>query len=177
MFCASPSIVAPATAALSEKARVLQVIQSKSGESAIQNLCMGPVARVYTQTNSRFWESDGRNGFASVDQAMDIWSPTFDQPGKRGIVMSYIYEDLAVQYSNMSEEAQIQRSLDLFEQIHPGMRDHFEGGATWSWQNHPYSKGAYMITRPEEFRTVMPYVSTPEGRVHFAGEHTSTWPG
>jgi len=150
---------------------------SPNKESAIQNLYMGAVARVYAQTKSRFWESDGRNGFASVDQAMDIWSPTFDDPGKRGIVMSYIYEDLAVRYSNMSEEAQIQRSLDVFEQIHPGIRDHFEGGTTWSWQNHPYSKGAYMITRPEEFRTVMPYVSMPEGRVHFAGDHTSPWPG
>ena len=150
---------------------------SPNKASAIQNLYMGPVTRVYAQTNSRFWESDGRNGFASVDQAMDIWSPTFNQPGKRGIVMSYIYEDLAVKYSNMNEEAQIERSLDLFEQIHPGMRDNYEGGATWSWQNHPYSKGAYMITRPEEFRTVMPFVRTPEGRVHFAGEHTSPWPG
>ena len=97
--------------------------------------------------------------------------------GKRGIVMSYIYEDLAVKYSNISEEAQIQRSLDLFEQIYPGMRNRFEGGATWSCQNHPYSRGAYMLTKLGEFRTILPFVGTPEGRVHFAGEHTTPWPG
>jgi monoamine oxidase len=42
---------------------------------------MGPVSRVYAQSKNRFWEADGRNGFASVDQAMEIWSPThFDPP-------------------------------------------------------------------------------------------------
>ncbi len=144
---------------------------------AIQNLYMGPVARVYAQSKSRFWEADGRNGFASVDQPMEIWSPTYNQPGTRGIVMSYIYEDLAVRYSGMSEDTQVQQSLDLFEQIHPGMRENFEGSATWSWLNHPYSKGAYLVVRPGQFRTVVPYLAVPEGRVHFAGEHTSPWPG
>ena len=144
---------------------------------AIQNLYMGPVARVYAQSKTRFWENDGRNGFASVDQPMEIWSPTYNQPGKRGIVMSYIYEDLAARYSSMSEEVQVQQSLDLFEQIHPGMRESFEGGATWSWLNHPYSKGAYLVTNPGDFRAILPYVATPEGRIHFAGEHTSPWPG
>ena len=91
--------------------------------------------------------------------------------------MSYTYEDLAREYSSMSEEAQVQRSLDLFEQIHPGLRENFEGATTWSWLNHPFSKGAFMVTKPGQFRTVVPYLATPEGRIHFAGEHTSPWPG
>ena len=144
---------------------------------AIRNLYLGPVARVFAQTKSRFWEADGRNGFAEVDQPMEIWSPTYKEPGTRGIVMSYIYEDLAVKYSAMSEDARIQKSLDLYERIHPGMREHFEGGATWSWLNHPWSKGAYLVTMPGQFQTVLPYVATPEGRIHFAGEHTSPWSG
>jgi len=144
---------------------------------AIENISLSPVTRAYAQTKSRFWEADGRNGFATVDQAMEVWSPTYNQPGKRGIVMSYTYEDLAREYSAMSELAQVQRSLDLFEQIHPGMRQNFEGAATWSWLNHPFSKGAFMVTKPGQFRTVVPYLATPEGRIHFAGEHTSPWPG
>ena len=144
---------------------------------AIENVYLSPVTRAYAQTKSRFWEADGRKGFATVDQPMEIWSPTYNQPGKRGIVMSYTYEDLAREYSAMSELAQVQRSLDLFERIHPGMRQNFEGAATWSWLNHPFSKGAFMVTKPGQFRTVVPYLATPEGRIHFAGEHTSPWPG
>ena len=144
---------------------------------AIQNIALSPVTRAYAQTKSRFWEADGRNGFATVDQAMEVWSPSYNQPGKRGIVMSYTYEDLAREYSSMSEDAQVQRSLDLFEQIHPGMRENLEGAATWSWLNHPFSKGAFMVTKPGQFRTVVPFLATPEGRIHFAGEHASPWPG
>jgi monoamine oxidase len=144
---------------------------------AIQNIYLSPVTRAFAQTKSRFWEADGRNGFATVDQAMEVWSPTYNQPGKRGIVMSYTYEDLAREYSSLREDAQMQQSLDLFEQIHPGMRENFEGGATWSWLNHPFSKGAFLMTKPEQFRTVVPYLATPEGRIHFAGEHASPWPG
>ena len=144
---------------------------------AIRNLYMGPVARVFVQTDSRFWEADGRNGFATVDQPMEIWSPTFKEPGRRGIIMSYIYEDLAVRYSGMSEDEQVRRSLALFEQIHPGLRDHVEGATTWSWLNHPWSKGAYAVIRPQDYKTVLPHVATTEGRIHFAGEHTSPWTG
>jgi len=71
--------------------------------------------------------------------------------------MSYIYEILAVRYSRLSEEALVQKSLDLFEQIHPGMRENFEGSATWSWLNHPYSKGAYMLGHSDLETTLITY--------------------
>lgn len=144
---------------------------------AIRNLYMGPVARVFVQTDERFWEADGRNGFATVDQAMEIWSPTFKEPGRRGIVMSYIYEDLAAEYSTLGEADQVARSLSLFERIHPGLKARAEATTTWSWLNHPWSKGAYMVSRPGDFDTILPHVATPEGRIHFAGEHTSPWTG
>jgi len=144
---------------------------------AIRSIYMGPVARVFAQTKSRFWEKDGRNGFATVDESMEVWSPTFKEPGKRGIVMSYIYEELAVKYSEMSESKQIKTTLDLYEQIHPGFKKEFESATTWSWMNDPYARGAYMVTLPGQFRTVVQHLATPVDRLHFAGEHTSPWPG
>lgn len=91
--------------------------------------------------------------------------------------MSYIYEALAADYSHQSEDEQLRRALALFEQIHPGLRDRVEGATTWSWLNHPWSKGAYTVIRPQDYKTVLPHVGTVEGRVHFAGEHTSPWMG
>ena len=46
-------------------------------------------------------------------------NPTFNQPGTRGILMSYIYERLVEEIAQMPQ-AQIDRTLELFEQIHPG---------------------------------------------------------
>jgi monoamine oxidase len=143
---------------------------------SIREMYLGPVARVMVQTATRFWEPQGLNGFATVDQPMEIWSPTFNQPGQRGIVMSYIYEDLAREYSALSPSAQVDRTLDLFEQIHPGMREQVETTATWSWLNEKYSRGAYLVTKVGQFELVRD-AGTPEGRIHFAGEHTSPWSG
>jgi hypothetical protein len=47
-----------------------------------------PVARVYAQGKTHFSEADGRNGFASVDQAMEIRTPTRNQLGRRGMLTS-----------------------------------------------------------------------------------------
>src|SRR5262249_2632476 len=134
------------------------------------------VARVLVQTRTRFWEREGLNGFATVDQPMEIWSPTYNQPGKRGIVMSYIYEKLAGEYSGLSPQAQIDRTLALYEQVHPGIGREFETATTWSWDNEKYSRGAYLVTRAGEF-DMLSHAAAAEGRVHFAGEHTSPWPG
>jgi monoamine oxidase len=143
---------------------------------AIRNLYMGPVARVFVQTRTRFWEKDGLNGYATVDQPMEIWSPTYGKPGRRGIVMSYIYEDLAKDYSAQPPAAQIERTLKLYEQIHPGIRQEFETATTWSWLNEKYNKGAYLVAPPGSFGRLA-HTATIEGRLHFAGEHTSPWPG
>lgn len=144
--------------------------------AAIRQLYMGAVARVFVQTRSRFWEQQGLNGFAAVDQPLELWSPTYNQAGSRGILMSYIYEDLAREYSALAPSAQIERSIELFDAVHPGVREHFETATTWSWQNEPYSRGAYLVTKPGQFE-LLEHAGTPDGRTHFAGEHTSPWPG
>ncbi|HEY4367652.1 MAG TPA: NAD(P)/FAD-dependent oxidoreductase [Steroidobacteraceae bacterium] len=149
---------------------------SPAKADVVQNLYLGPVARVFVQTRTRFWERQGLNGFATVDQPMEIWSPTYDQPGQRGIVMSYIYEGLAREYSQLAAPAQIERTLDLYEQVHPGIRQEFETATTWSWSNEKYSRGAFLVTKAGQFDRLR-HVATPEGRIHFAGEHTSPWPG
>ncbi len=134
--------------------------------AAIWNLYLSPVARVFIQTRTRPWERDGQNGFATVDQPMELWCPTHDQPGARGIVMAYIYQELAREYSAQSPQTQIERMLALFEQVHPGVRSEFETAATWSWLNEPYSRGAFTITRVGEF-PLLAHAAAPEGRNPF----------
>ena len=143
---------------------------------AIDSLYLGPVTRVFVQTRTRFWESQGLNGFATVDEPLEIWSPTFNQPGSRGILMSYTYEALARELSALAPEARVERALALFEQLHPGVREEFETATSWSWADEPFSRGAFTVARPGDF-DALGHAGTPEGRVHFAGEHTSPWMG
>lgn len=152
-------------------------VWSEKKGAAIRNMYCGPVTRVLVQARTRFWEKQGLNGFASVDRPMEFWSPTFNQPGTRGIVMSYMYERMASEYSALDELARIQKSLELFERLQPGLKDQFETATTWSWSEEKYSRGAFLVARPGDTEGIVPHAGSVEGRVHFAGEHTSPWPG
>ncbi len=149
---------------------------SEQKAKAIRDLYLSPVTRVFVQTKTRSWERQGLNGFATVDQPMELWCPTHNQPGTRGILMSYTYERLAREYSALTPQTQIERTIELFEHVHPGVRADFETATTWSWSNEPYSRGAFAMPRPGEFAQ-LEHVATAEGRVHFAGEHASPWFG
>jgi monoamine oxidase len=142
---------------------------------AIRNLYLSPVARVFVQTRTRPWEREGSNGFATVDLPMELWCPTHDLPGPQGILMAYLYERMAREYSALAPKDQIEGTLDLFDRVHPGVRAELVSAATCSWGNEPYSRGAFTITRAGGF-PLLGRAAAPEGRVHFAGEHTSPWP-
>ena len=50
--------------------------------------------------------------------------------------------------------------------------------ASWSWDNHPWSGGAYAWYHPGQHTQLHRHVVAPEGRIYFAGEHASlthTW--
>jgi monoamine oxidase len=42
-----------------------------------------------------------------------------------------------------------------------------------TWILDPYFRGAFSMFNPEQETDLYPYIPVPEGRVHFAGEHTS----
>jgi monoamine oxidase len=54
------------------------------------------------------------------------------------------------------------------------MTTHFERGRSICWNEEQWSLGAWAYYGPGEMTSMFPHVATPEGRVHFAGEHTST---
>jgi monoamine oxidase len=45
--------------------------------------------------------------------------------------------------------------------------------ASWSWDNHPWSSGAFTRFLPGQHSELQAATVAPEGRVHFAGEHAS----
>src|SRR6185503_7423099 len=67
--------------------------------------------------------------------------------------------------------------LKLVEQSLPQIRSEFEKGAVRQWALEPWSRGAFAVFRPGQMTSMAPTIASPEGRIHFAGEHTSTWPG
>jgi monoamine oxidase len=58
--------------------------------------------------------------------------------------------------------------------IFPGTRAAFTGAAYEDhWVRDPWVKGAYSFYKVGQYATYGPIAAAAEGRVHFAGEHTS----
>jgi monoamine oxidase len=68
-------------------------------------------------------------------------------------------------------------ALAEMERVYPNLRRHFERGASKCWDEDEWAQGAYVWFRPGQLRSLGPSIAKPEGRVHFAGEHTSPWIG
>lgn len=75
------------------------------------------------------------------------------------------------------ESDRILFALSQLEQVFPGIREDFERGVSKSWDEDPWARGAFAYFRPGQMLSLLPHIARPEGRVHFAGEHTSPWSG
>jgi monoamine oxidase len=106
-----------------------------------------------------------------------IFDQTVNQPGPRGILEAQATGADARMLSAMPEQERLQVALSYVERVYPGVRDQFELGMSKSWDDDPWARGAYPYFRPGQMRRLLPHIARPEGRVHFAGEHTSSWSG
>jgi len=129
------------------------------------------VSRVYLQTKNRFWEAKGLNGFAFTSGAIEIWQPTWSQPGPRGILMTYARTGEAERITSLKESERIETTLKQLDGIFSGLRANFERGATKCWLDDEWSRGAWAYVGFTDFATAI----SNEGRIHFAGEHLSPW--
>ena len=67
--------------------------------------------------------------------------------------------------------------IDLVAEAFPGIRSAFEKGVVHQWARDRWSRGAFVAFAPGQMTALMPEIARPEDRLHFAGEHTSSWMG
>ena len=67
--------------------------------------------------------------------------------------------------------------MDLVSTTFPDLRTSFDKGAIYRWALDPWSRGAFAVFHPGQMASMMPEMPRPEGQIHFAGEHTSSWMG
>lgn len=144
---------------------------SSRKRDAIKRTHYDAVSRVYLQTKNRFWEERGLNGFAFTRGAIEVWQPTWDQPGPRGILMTYARPGEAERITKLKENQRIESTLKQVDEIFSGLRANFERGVTKCWLDDEWSRGAWAFVAFSDFAAAV----APEGRIYFAGEHLSAW--
>lgn len=151
---------------------------SAEKQKAIAELPYTSVTRVFLQSKKKTWLEDGASGWAATDLPLGlVWDTTFNyRRDERGILQAYSFGDSARNFCGMGEDERIGLTLEHMEKVHPGVREDFETGASWCWDEDEWSRGGYCWFKPGQISALLPHIAQPEGRVHFAGEHASAWP-
>ena len=148
-------------------------VLSEEKRAAFEALPYTDVTRVYVQYSQRIWEEDGLNGWGLSYLAgyQEIWHPTWNQEGPRGILMSYMFGGMARGIAAMDRDAIVTDFIGRYEGLFPGSRDVAEHGTFFAWEHQPWIGAAFASYRP--FFSDSPELASPEGPIHFAGEHAS----
>jgi monoamine oxidase len=146
--------------------------------AALGELELESVTRVWLETDQRFWMARGEAGRARTDLPIGpVRDETEGLPGTPGILGVYATRAGSRRLASLGEGDRVAAVLRDVERVHPGLRDHFVAGASKCWDTDPFQRGAYVYFKPGQLTRVAPQLGRAEGRLHFAGDHTSHRPG
>ncbi|QRG70222.1 flavin monoamine oxidase family protein [Brevibacillus choshinensis] len=149
--------------------------------NAIRQLHYVASTKIGIQFSPRFWEANGTYGGQSVtDLPIRLtYYPSHGFGEQYGVVLaSYTWEDDAQPWLSMSMEEQVMKALENMAVLHgEQVFQSFVTGVTHNWDLYPFSAGAFTLFKPLQETELGPHISTPEGLIHFAGEHASDYHG
>lgn len=150
---------------------------TRGKQRAIRQLMYDASAKIFVQCRRRFWEEDdGIFGGGTVTDLpiRAVYYPDHGRETGRGVLLaSYTWSEDAQRWGSLSPEDRVAQALENLVRIHPQITDEFEVGASKMWHDDEFAGGAFALFDPGQQTTLHQHVISPEGRIHFAGEHTS----
>lgn len=134
--------------------------------------------KIGLEFKSRFWERSGQYGGRTITDLPIRFayypSHGIGKPGPAILLASYTMGNDVMPWDGQSNEERIRYALMNLKAIHGDVvYREFVRGFSYSWAQNPYSCGDWAMFSPGQQTALHPFIATPEGRVHFAGEHTS----
>ena len=150
---------------------------SPTKQRAIREQHYSRTVKVFLQSRTRFWLKEGMSGNVTTDLPIERLTP---DPGiaieERGAITAYPIAGYTAALEKMSEEERVVAAYGQARQIFPALEKAFEGGVAKCWGLDPGERGSFALHTPGQIGFIET-LGTPEGRIHFAGEHTSAWTG
>jgi monoamine oxidase len=114
------------------------------------------------------------SGFAYTDLPLDrLWTFSRDQGS---LMIAYTEAGSARRLDSMNATERVADVFGNARKVFPELVTQFEGGTSHSWANEPWQRGAWAQYNAGQIRNIA-LNARSEGRIHFAGEHTSCWNG
>ena len=146
-------------------------------QRAIRQLRYDASAKILMQFRRRFWEDDdGIVGGGSVTDLpiRAVYYPDHHRETGRGVLLaSYTWNEDAQRWGSLSPADRVTQALENLAQIHPQAPAEFEVGTSYMWHHDEFAGGAFALFDPGQQTRLHDTIVRPEGRIYFAGEHTS----
>lgn len=149
---------------------------SPAKQRAIRQLHYDASAKVFLQFRKRFWEDEGIVcGGTVTDLAIrNMYYPQQHHSSARGVLLaSYTWGEDAQRWGSLPPDERLRQALENVIAIHPAAQDIFEIGYSYMWHDDEFAGGAFALFDPGQQTLLYEHIRNPEGRIFFAGEHTS----
>ncbi|MBK1986561.1 flavin monoamine oxidase family protein [Sphaerospermopsis aphanizomenoides BCCUSP55] len=130
--------------------------------------------RMFVEYPERFWEKDNLNGWAMIsDHPEELWQPTWDINSKRGILHGYLKDKSALEMDALKPDERLRKLLQRWAEILPGANQYPVREFNYSWHNDPWVKAGWAYPTIDQEDKLFQEIGRREGKIYFAGEHTS----
>ncbi|MDR6224342.1 flavin monoamine oxidase family protein [Desmospora profundinema] len=161
--------------------RLVEVIPltsfSYQKRKAIRELHYAAATKVGIEFTDRFWEENGeRGGSTTTDLPIrfTFYPSDADPVDPAVITASYTWADESLTWTPLETPEATRVALRNMAAIYgPVVYEKYRRGISYNWSRSPYAAGGFSIFKPGQEAELSHAISAPEGRVHFAGEHTS----
>lgn len=150
---------------------------SRPKQRAIRQLYYDAAGKIFFQCRRRFWEEDEGivGGRTLTDLAIrNVYYPEHGRETGRGVLIaSYTWSQDAQRWGSLEPHDRIEQAIEDLAEIHPQILETFEVGASKMWHDDEFAGGAFALFAPGQQTLLHADIIRPEGRIYFAGEHTS----
>ncbi len=154
-------------------------VQRLSSEkvNAIRDMNVFPLSRTVLQMKERFWINDGLSGSAKTDLPSEIWDPCYEKEALRGLLAVYFKSSKSLELDELSMNDRSVFTTKYLSNVFNTIENHVEGGVSKQWSNDKWAGGGTVLAGKGDMVNCQHHLSKSEGRIHFAGEHTSAYHG
>ncbi|NXG60603.1 OXLA oxidase, partial [Hemiprocne comata] len=147
---------------------------------ALRSIHYASATKIVLACSQKFWEKDGIRGGQSITDRPSrfIYYPNHNFSSGVGVILaSYTWNDDSQFFLPLTDETCLDVVYQDLAEIHQVTKDFLEETCDQhviqKWQLDKHSMGAFAAFTPYQFVDYSQDLFQPEGRVHFAGEHTA----
>lgn len=149
---------------------------STAKRQALENMPVIDLTRVFLEVDQPFWTTKGLSGMAYTDTGLgqvNAYRNHQDPEQGPALLEGYVAGPHAEKLGKIPKEEAVRETRREMEKVHPGTDSHFQEGYVKAWSSDPYALGGPSWPSPGDVTAYLEHLQAPEGKIHFAGEHTS----